>query len=64
MLVNAFAAKKRGSKLKAFNYELGELRSDEIDIDVEYCGICIATHTCGETTGVRQYIPLFPVMKS
>ena len=40
MSVNAFAANKPGSKLKAFNYELGQLKPDEVDIDVEYCGIC------------------------
>lgn len=40
MLVNAFAAHKLGSKVKAFSYELGQLKPDEIDVDVEYCGIC------------------------
>ena len=40
MTVNAYAAHTPGGKLEAFEYELGALRSDEVDIEVMYCGIC------------------------
>ncbi len=29
-----------GGKLEPFEYELGPLKPDEVEIDVEYCGIC------------------------
>ena len=40
MIVNAFAANKPGLRLEPFHYELGALKPDEVDIDIEYCGIC------------------------
>jgi uncharacterized zinc-type alcohol dehydrogenase-like protein len=40
MTVQAYAAQKAGGKLEPFEYELGSLKSDEVEIDVEYCGIC------------------------
>lgn len=40
MKVQAFAAHRQGLKLEPFEYELGSLNQDEVDIDIEYCGIC------------------------
>jgi len=38
--VHAYAAKAAGKALEAFTYEPGALGADEVDIAVEYCGIC------------------------
>lgn len=38
--VKAMAAKTPAGELKPFEYTLGELGPDAVDIDVEYCGIC------------------------
>jgi alcohol/geraniol dehydrogenase (NADP+) len=38
--VQAHAAHEAGAKLQSFEYELGSLKPDEVEIDVEYCGIC------------------------
>jgi len=38
--VKAFAASEEGGLLKPFEYELGELGNDQVDIKVHYCGIC------------------------
>lgn len=38
--VNAYAAKDPKGKLEKFQYELPELGSDQVDIKVDYCGIC------------------------
>ncbi len=38
--VKAYAASEAGGKLKAFEYELPELKCDQVDIKVHYCGIC------------------------
>jgi alcohol/geraniol dehydrogenase (NADP+) len=40
MKIQAYAAHEAGGKLESFEYELGSLRPDEVEIDVEYCGIC------------------------
>ena len=39
-LVRAYAATKSNGPLEAFEFELGEIGSDEVDISVESCGIC------------------------
>lgn len=38
--VNAFAALNRKEKLQPFQYELPALGEEQVDIKVEYCGIC------------------------
>ncbi|HRK96681.1 MAG TPA: NAD(P)-dependent alcohol dehydrogenase [Rhodospirillales bacterium] len=38
--VRAYAATAAGGTLAPFEYTLGELGHDEVDIDVRYCGIC------------------------
>jgi len=40
MKVNAYAAYEQGKPLEPFQYELGPLGDLEVDIKVEYCGIC------------------------
>ena len=40
MSIHAYAAHEAGGKLEPSEYELGSLKSDEVEIDVEYCGIC------------------------
>ena len=39
-MVRAYAAFKPGEELKPFEYEPGLLGSEDVEIDVEYCGIC------------------------
>jgi alcohol/geraniol dehydrogenase (NADP+) len=40
MNIQAYAAREPNGKLESFQYELGDLKPDEVEIDVEYCGIC------------------------
>ena len=40
MKIQAYAAHQAGSKLQPFNYNVDALKSDEVEIDIEYCGIC------------------------
>ena len=39
-MVNAYAAAKPGGELKSFEYDLGPIGNSQVDIKVEYCGIC------------------------
>jgi uncharacterized zinc-type alcohol dehydrogenase-like protein len=40
MIVKAYAATTAGAHLEPFEYELGEIGDDQVDIDVTACGIC------------------------
>jgi len=40
MAIQAYAAHQPGSKLELYEYEVGSLKPDEVEIYVEYCGIC------------------------
>jgi alcohol/geraniol dehydrogenase (NADP+) len=40
MTIQAYAAHKADGKLESFEYELGSLKPDEVEVDIEYCGIC------------------------
>jgi alcohol/geraniol dehydrogenase (NADP+) len=38
--IKSYAAMEEGGKLVPFEYEAGELKGEEIEIKVDYCGIC------------------------
>ncbi|MGD0901091.1 MAG: NAD(P)-dependent alcohol dehydrogenase [Thermoguttaceae bacterium] len=40
MTIRAYAAAKIGGRLEPFEYEPGALRRDEVEIVVDYCGLC------------------------
>ncbi|WP_242523554.1 NADPH-dependent aldehyde reductase Ahr [Microbulbifer salipaludis] len=39
-MINAYAADSAGAELKPFSYDPGALKSDQVEIAVEYCGLC------------------------
>lgn len=39
-MVYAFAAEGPESALKPFEYDLGPLRHDQVEVEVDYCGVC------------------------
>lgn len=39
-MINAFAVSEAKGKLEPFEYDPGELQPHEVEIDVEYCGVC------------------------
>lgn len=39
-MIQAYAAHKPGGKLEPFEYDPGPLGPDDVEIDVQYCGIC------------------------
>ena len=60
MKVQAYAAHQPGGKLENFEYELGSLKPDEVEIDVEYCGICHSDyHMLKNEWGFTRY-PFVP----
>lgn len=58
--VHAYAALEENGPLVPYEYELGELRADDIDIAVESCGICHSDLSMLENEwGITRY-PLVP----
>ena len=39
-MIKAFAAGEAGGELKPFEYDPGQLGRNEVELDVENCGIC------------------------
>ncbi len=53
-MIKAYAASEPGGELKPFEYDPGKLGAEEVEIDVEYCGIChsdlsMLDNECGMT---------------
>ena len=59
-MIKAYAASEPGGELKPFEYDPGELRTEEVEINVEYCGICHSDLSMLENEwGMTQY-PFVP----
>ncbi|MDY6939743.1 MAG: NAD(P)-dependent alcohol dehydrogenase [Cyanobacteriota bacterium] len=59
-MIRAYASKTAGDKLEQFEYEPGPLQSEEVEIKVEYCGICHSDLSMLQNDwGISQY-PLVP----
>ncbi len=59
-MIQAYAARSAGEKLEPFDYDPGALKDEEIEIDVEYCGICHSDLSMLKNDwGISQY-PLVP----
>ncbi|WP_432798921.1 NAD(P)-dependent alcohol dehydrogenase [Poriferisphaera sp. WC338] len=39
-MVKAYVARESGSELEAYEYEAGKLGADEVEVAVQFCGIC------------------------
>lgn len=60
MMIQAYAAHEPGGVLKPFDYDPGPLGAEEVEIDVEYCGICHSDLSMLDNAwGITQY-PLVP----
>ncbi len=60
MTIKAYAVQEPGGKLEPFEYDPGALGSEEVEIDVQYCGICHSDSSMLENEwGITQY-PFVP----
>lgn len=39
-MIRSYAAKEAGGELEVYEYDPGELRPQDIEVQVDYCGIC------------------------
>ena len=60
MIIKAYAVQEPGGKLEPFEYDPGLLGSEEVEINVEYCGICHSDLSMLENEwGITKY-PFVP----
>jgi alcohol/geraniol dehydrogenase (NADP+) len=59
-MITAYAAKKAGGPLEPFEFDPGALKADEIEIAVDYCGVCHSDLSLLDNEwGITQF-PLIP----
>lgn len=59
-MIRAYAAYQAGEKLKPFEYDPGPLDTNEVEIDIDYCGICHSDLSMiNNAWGISTY-PLVP----
>jgi uncharacterized zinc-type alcohol dehydrogenase-like protein len=39
-IIKSYAAKEAGADLELFEYDAGELGQEDVEVQVDYCGIC------------------------
>jgi alcohol/geraniol dehydrogenase (NADP+) len=59
-MINAFAVMEPKGKLEAFEYDPGPIDATEIEINVEYCGICHSDLSMIDNDWGRSSYPLVP----
>jgi alcohol/geraniol dehydrogenase (NADP+) len=59
-MINAFAVMEKGGELEKFRYDPGPLRSTEVEVLVEYCGICHSDISMIDNAWGRAQYPLVP----
>jgi len=60
MSTRAWAAFDKGGTLQSFEFDPGELRSDQVEIAVEYCGICHSDLSLLDNEWGNAAYPLVP----
>jgi uncharacterized zinc-type alcohol dehydrogenase-like protein len=58
--VHAYAAREAGGRLTEYEYELGDIGPDQVDIRVESCGLCHSDLTILDNEGGFTPYPLVP----
>ncbi len=59
-MIRAYAAHSAGEALQAFEYQPDALRDDEVEIQVEHCGICHSDLSMIDNEWGRSSYPLVP----
>jgi len=59
-MIKAFAVFEAGGELKPFEYDPGPLGADEVELEVEYCGICHSDLSMLENEWGITRFPLVP----
>ena len=59
-LIHAYAAEKAGGPLQPFEYEPGPLHPEQVEVQVEHCGICHSDQSMLDNEWNRTVYPFVP----
>lgn len=59
-MIKAYAALKAGGELQEFEYDPGVLQRDDVEIDIQYCGICHSDLSMLDNEWGMSSYPLVP----
>ncbi|RBP51347.1 NADPH-dependent aldehyde reductase Ahr [Arenicella xantha] len=59
-MINAYAAREPKGELTPFEYDPGDLNAHDVEIDVEYCGICHSDLSVLDSEWGRTNYPMVP----
>ncbi len=63
MTIKSYAAMQAGQALERYDYDPGPLDAEDVEVEVEYCGVCHSDLSMIDNEwGISAY-PLLPVMK-
>tara|TARA_B100000497_G_scaffold109742_1_gene128666 strand:- start:391 stop:1395 length:1005 start_codon:yes stop_codon:yes gene_type:complete len=60
MKVNAYAVREPKGKLEPFNYKLGDLGAEQVDVKIHYCGLCHSDLSMINNDWRNTQFPLVP----
>ena len=55
-IIQAYAAMSAGAELEPYQFDAGELQPHQVEVKVEYCGLCHSDIQSLTMTGVLQCI--------
>ena len=44
-IIHAYAAMQAGAALEPYQFDAGELQAHQVEVQVEYCGLCPVSYT-------------------
>ncbi|UOO87365.1 NADPH-dependent aldehyde reductase Ahr [Neisseria arctica] len=59
-IIRAWAVKQPGAELERYDFDAGQLKNDEVEIKVEYCGICHSDLSMMANDWGFSHYPLVP----
>lgn len=62
-MIKSYAAKEAGGELDLYEYDPGELKPQDGEVQVDYCGFAILACRCSTTSGDSHSTHWLPVMK-
>ncbi|MEP9305110.1 alcohol dehydrogenase catalytic domain-containing protein, partial [Klebsiella pneumoniae] len=60
-IIKSYAAKEAGADLSLWEYDAGELQPEDVEVEVEYCGICHSDLSMSGNEWVMSSYPLLAV---
>ncbi len=48
-MIKSYAAKEAGGELEVYEYDPGELKPQDVEVQVDYCGICHSDLSMGRS---------------